>query len=67
MCVLLPYANEALWEIAKRIAKGNLGFCRSASMIIWFGTITDRDVVARAVTQGRCLVGTVSLADAAMK
>ena len=50
--VQLASPNDSLMEVAKRMTKEDVGFLPVGENDRLVGTITDRDIVARAVAQG---------------
>jgi CBS domain-containing protein len=51
--VQLASPDDSLQEVAKRMAGDDIGFMPVGENDRLVGTITDRDIVARAVAQGR--------------
>jgi len=51
--VQLASPNDSLMEVAKRMTKEDVGFLPVGENDRLVGTITDRDIVARAVAQGK--------------
>src|SRR5688572_27777856 len=51
--VQLAKPDDSLQDVAKRMASGDIGFMPVGENDRLVGTITDRDIVARAVAQGR--------------
>jgi CBS domain-containing protein len=51
--VQLASPNDSLQDVAKRMASGDIGFMPVGENDRLVGTITDRDIVVRAVAQGR--------------
>ena len=51
--VHLANPNDSLQDVAKRMVSDDIGFMPVGENDCLVGTITDRDIVARAVAQGR--------------